>query len=143
MTGAPTLPPLRPEAPRTTGMAEAVLTEIAARLADCAERGVESSIELTAMPLTTEDRTELESRLGRGEVFATLDSAGRSDVWETRFAGVWFVRNFGEGDRVATESVEVTAVPQILRSHPADMRTAARRLSIELSNDRKQAPSDA
>lgn len=124
----PLLPPDR-EPPRLTGMAQAVLAEIAARLAGAIAGERIDPIELTAMPLTTEDRAELEERLGRGEVFATIESAGRSEVWETRFPGVWFVRHFGEGDRVASESVEIGAVPAILRSHGADMAAAAARLA--------------
>ena len=117
------------EPPRLTGMAEAVLAEIATRLAEAAGGALVAPIELTAMPLTSEDRAELEQRLGRGEVFATIESAGRSEVWETVFSGVWFVRHLGEGGRTASESVEVGAVPAILRSHRADMAAAAARLA--------------
>lgn len=113
-------------------MSDAVLTEIAARLADAASGEETAPIELTAMPLTSEDRADLEQRLGRGEVFATIDSAGRSEIWETQFSGVWFVRHFGENDRPASECVEIGPVPAILKSHRADMSAAAQRLANAL-----------
>lgn len=120
------------EQPRLTGMSDAVFAEIASRLADVVAGASAPPIELTAMPLTSEDRTDLEQRLGRGEVFATIESAGRSEVWETRFSGVWFVRHFGENDRIASECIEFGAAPAILLSHRADMAAAAGRLSAAL-----------
>ena len=120
-------------APGLTGMADAVISEIAALLSTYAETGETAAIDLTAMPLTTQDRQALESRLGRGEVEATVDSAGRSEIWETAYAGVWFVRHFGAGERVATETIEIAAAPAVLMSHPDDCRAAAARLSRELN----------
>jgi hydrogenase-1 operon protein HyaF len=117
------------EAPTLTGMADAVLSEVAARLADFAETGATAVIELTSMPLTVQDRAALDERLGRGEVSAEVEAAGRSEVWETAFAGVWFVRHHGEGGRISSESIEVTKVPVLLESHPDDARAAARRLA--------------
>ena len=75
-----------------------------------------------------------EQRLGRGEVFATVESAGRSQIWETQFSGVWFVRHFGENDRIASECIEFGAAPEILFSHRADMSAAARRLAAALQS---------
>ena len=122
------------EAPRLTGMAEAVLHEVADLLATFAQTGAPGAIDLTSIPLTREDRAELERRLGRGEVEATLAAAGRSELWETVYAGVWWVRHYGEGDKVATESIEITRCPQILSSHPDDMRAAVARLSQDLES---------
>jgi len=113
-------------------MSDAVFAEVAARLAEVAAGATAPPIELTAMPLTSEDRADLEQRLGRGEVFATIESAGRSEVWETRFSGVWFVRHYGENDRIASECMEFGAAPAILFSHRADMAAAARRLAAAL-----------
>ncbi len=76
------------------------------------------------MPLTVQDRAALDERLGRGEVSAEVEAAGRSEVWETAFAGVWFVRHHGEGGRISSESIEVTKVPVLLESHPDDARAA-------------------
>jgi hydrogenase-1 operon protein HyaF len=115
-------------APSLTGMADAVLCEIAS-LATRHADGASAAIELTSMPLTRQDRAEIEARLGRGEVEATIQAAGRSEVWETAYAGVWFVRHFGLDGKVATETIEICAAPLILLSHPDDRRAAAVRLA--------------
>ena len=116
-------------APTLTGMADAVLSEVAARLAEFAATGATAIIELTSMPLTVQDRGALDEKLGRGEVSAEVESAGRSQVWETAYAGVWFVRHYGEGERISSESIEITRIPLLLESHPDDARAAARRLA--------------
>ncbi len=118
--------------PGLTGMADAVLQEIASFATLCCDTGSPAAIELTAMPLTRQDRDEIATRLGRGEVSATIEAAGRSEVWETAYAGVWFVRHLGLDGRVATETIEICAAPMVLFSHPDDRRVAAARLAEDL-----------
>ena len=119
-------------APGLTGMADAVLSEIASLAARHEADGGRAAIELTSIPLTTEDREEIEARLGRGEVAATIELAGRSEIWETAYAGVWFVRHLGLDGKLATETIEICPVPLILFSHPDDRRAAAARLGEDL-----------
>ncbi len=64
-------------------LVESVLREIAARLARLADTGEGAAIDLHSLPLAAEQRLELQRRLGRGEVAASLDAAGRSEIWET------------------------------------------------------------
>ena len=118
--------------PGLNGMADAVLNEIASLAARHCAIGGSAAIELTSMPLTRQDREAIEARLGRGEVEATIESAGRSQVWETAYAGVWFVRHLGLDGKVATETIEICAAPTILFSHPDDRRAAAARLGDDL-----------
>jgi hydrogenase-1 operon protein HyaF len=124
-----------------TGMAQSLLHEIARRLTQLAETGEVSAIDLRSLPMTTADRSELEDRLGRGEIEALLTVTGTSEIWETRYAGVWWVRHFGAGERVAAEQIEITKAPQILASHPDDVAAAAERLRDHLSEDAKHAGS--
>lgn len=116
-----------------TGMAESLLSEIAERLADLADSGEASAIDLRSLPMTPSDTEELEERLGRGDVAAALDVAGRSEVWETRYAGVWWVRHFGAGDTIAAERIEITAVPEMLVTHGADISAASKTLRGDLA----------
>ncbi len=131
-------PPSDAPRPERTGMAQAVLSEIAARLALFAQTGAVAALELTAMPLTRADRAELADAVGHGEVEARIESAGRTEVFETAYSGVWWVRHFGEGDRIAAESVEIGEVPAILRSHRADIAAAARRLAEFCTRERDE-----
>ncbi len=123
--------PARPLELRT-GMAQSLMHEISQRLNALVESGEVSAIDLRSLPMTPADRVELEERLGRGDVEAVLDVAGPSEVWETRFAGVWWIRHFGADDKVAAEQIEITTCPQILSAHRADIAAASVRLREDL-----------
>ena len=77
------------------------------------------------------DREALDSILGRGEVSAAVEVAGRSEVWETEFSGVWRVRHFGDG-MIAADLIEITSCPSILAADRRDADNAARRLAEAL-----------
>ncbi len=117
---------------RRTGMAQSLLRELAVALSTLAASGAEAAIDLRSLPMTTADRDELEAALGRGEVGVTLAAAGASEIWETRFAGIWWVRHFGGDGRVASEVIEVTHLPDMLAAHPDDIKAAAGRMATEL-----------
>jgi len=110
-------------------LADAVLTEIADALARLAATGEETLIDLKSLPLSPADLERLAEALGKGEVECVLEVAGRSEVRETGFSGVWWVRHFGAGDVVAVEEIAVTRIPDVLVSHPDDVALAARRLA--------------
>ena len=63
-----------------------------------------------------------------------LELAGPSEIWETAYTGVWWVRHQGAGDRVATEEIAITRIPEILRAHPDDIDAAAARLHEDLAS---------
>jgi hydrogenase-1 operon protein HyaF len=113
-------------------MALSVLAEIGRMLEALSESGQAGSIDLRSLPLSDADRAQLEEVLGRGEVRAELELAGNSEVWETRYPGVWWIRHRGAGDKIATEEISVCAVPEILITHPVDIKAAAGRLREEL-----------
>jgi len=117
---------------RATGMALSVLTEISRMLETLAESGEPGFIDLRSLPLSDTDRAQLEELLGRGEVRAELEVAGASEIWETAYPGVWWVRHCGAGGKVATEEISVCRIPEILISHPVDIEAAASRLRQEL-----------
>ncbi|HXZ47765.1 MAG TPA: hydrogenase expression/formation C-terminal domain-containing protein [Usitatibacter sp.] len=119
-------------APAAGGIARALLREVAQLLKKLAEEGEGGSIDLRSLPMSDADRDEVRERLGRGEVRADLDVAGTSEVWETRYAGVWWIRHFGSGDRIAAEEIAVTGVPAILVAHRADIVAAASRIENDL-----------
>lgn len=118
----------------TTGMAWSIVSEIAQRLRLLADSNEPSTIDLRSLPMTQADRDQLEEILGRGEVSARIEIAGASDVWETSYAGVWWIRHRGAGERIATEEIAVTRIPDILLSHPHDVTAAALHLREELDH---------
>lgn len=124
----------------TTGMAHSILAEVARMLDSLASDGTTGSIDLRSLPLTEADRQQLEELLGRGEVVAELELAGRSSVWETAYAGAWWVRHRGAGDKISSEEITVCPIPDILVTHPADIKAAALRIKQEiLENHPSQA----
>lgn len=112
----------------STGMARAVEHEIAQHLVALAGDGTEAVIDLRGIPMSDADREELEESLGRGEVTATIEAMGESEIWETAHAGVWWVRHRGTDGRIIAERVEITPVPAILKADPADIGAAAARM---------------
>jgi hydrogenase-1 operon protein HyaF len=118
---------------QSTGMAWSILTEIRQLLNALNETGKAGAIDLRSLPMTDADREQLEEILGQGEVRAELNLAGASEVRETAYAGVWWIRHKGAGDRIACEEIAVTPIPEILITHPADIEAAAARLEHELS----------
>lgn len=123
---------------RSTGMALSVLAEIQQMLQALADTGQTGAIDLRSLPLSDADRSQLQELLGRGEVRAELDLAGRSEVWETAYPGAWWIRHLGAGDRVASEEIAVCPAPEILSAHPDDVRAAARRLRLDLERHSEQ-----
>jgi hydrogenase-1 operon protein HyaF len=117
---------------QTTGMAHALLPEIAESLARLARSGEPGSIDLRSLPLSDGDRSALAQRLGRGEVVAHLEVAGSTEIWETSYPGVWWVRHLGMDGKVACEQIEICPIPEILITHSTDIQAAAARLRDDL-----------
>ena len=131
----------------STGLARSILQEIAAALARLDASGAESAIDLRSLPMTPDDRDELAAHLGEGEVSASLNVSGASEIRETRYAGVWWVRHFGADDALAAERIEIARVPEILMAQAADVTHACSRLRLDLAADAPppslEVPSDA
>ncbi len=118
-----------------TGLARSVLAEIGERLTVLVATGEAAAIDLLSLPMTAVDRAELETLLGHGEVDAALEIAGPTQVRETGYAGVWWIRHFGAGDRIACDRIEITARPDLLASHSDDIAAAAARLRQDLAEE--------
>lgn len=118
-----------------TGQAEAVLSEIADLLGRLLATGEAGSIDLRSLPLSPADRDWLDEKLGRGEVEITLEAGGRSDLYETAYAGVWKVTHRDTEERVVAEFIEVAYVPAILRPASADIEQAHERLQASLKQN--------
>ncbi len=110
------------------GLVDALLMEVAGLLGRLIDHGEQGSIDLRGLPLSPACIADFEQRLGHGEISAQLDAAGRSEIRETGFPGVWWTRHADEAGRVIAILIEVATVPDILRADPADMAGGLRRL---------------
>ena len=112
-----------------------ILHEICHALARLSDTGETSIIDLRSIPLAPGEEDIIISTLGRGEVSATLDALGPSEIIETRFAGVWLVSHFNENESIVSRFIEVTEMPDVLKSQAEDIRLALDALETELKAD--------
>jgi hydrogenase-1 operon protein HyaF len=115
-------------APQPTGVAKALLREIAEHLSTLAASGQGNIIDLSGMPMNETDRQELVEALGRGEVQITISTFGQSEIYETTYPGVWWVTHRGDSGTVLAERIEITPIPEMVKTHPDDIRSACDRL---------------
>ena len=54
---------------------------------------------------------------------------GYTEITETAFAGVWWVKELNLDGETLSEHIEIAQVPLILQAHTDDMRAAALRLA--------------
>jgi len=118
----------------------AVLNELEAMLEVLASSGAGNSVDLRRSPLAQHEYQQLKTTLGEGEVSADIDSCGRTRVYETAVPGIWWVTHYNQDEKAVGEFIEVTAYPEILRSQPEDLRTAAGRLRERVSRRSQRAP---
>jgi len=109
-------------------LVDTLLMEIAGLLGRFIEYGEHGRIDLRAMPLSPACLANLEQRLGQGEVTAVIAAAGRSDIRETGFPGVWWTRHEDEAGRLIALLIEVADVPSILLADRVDMARGRQRL---------------
>jgi hydrogenase-1 operon protein HyaF len=110
------------------GGVTAVLYEIVTLLERLATVAESAAIDLRSLPISAQDRTELQRVLGEGEVQATLNADGISRIHETRFPGVWWVEHRDRQGELIAELIEVTRVPEILASATNEIAAGARAL---------------
>lgn len=120
------------------GNIRALLTEIAARLEKLASDGETGMIDLNSLPMAPGEYEQLRQTLGQGEVSARIEAIGASEIIETHYPGVWWVTHYNvEGDIVA-DTLEITAVPEIIKSQPEDIRTGLELLRAQLNDEVQQ-----
>jgi hydrogenase-1 operon protein HyaF len=107
------------------GGVAAILSELVTLLDRLAERDEAAMIDLRSLPMGPQDRVELQRVLGDGEVQATVNAQGLSNIRETGVPGVWWVEHRdAQGDLVA-EMIEVGRVPLILSSASDEIASGA------------------
>jgi len=91
-------------------------------------------IDLRSIPLAPGEEERIEELLGKGEVRAELDALGPSVVQETSYPGVWLVTHSNTEQVVVGRFIEVTHMPELLKSQQADIEHGISRLEQELEN---------
>jgi hydrogenase-1 operon protein HyaF len=112
-----------------------ILHEIRHALEKLLNSGETSIIDLRSIPLAPGEEETIIETLGHGEVHARLDVLGPSEIYETQFAGVWLVTHYNENDSIVSRFIEVTEMPDVLRSQREDVVYALDKLVTELGTE--------
>lgn len=115
------------------GGVTAILHEIVRLLERLAAVDEPAAIDLRSLPMSPQDRTELQRALGEGEVQATLNAQGISKMYETRVPAVWWVEHRDPQGELIAELIEVSRVPQILASASDEIVSGARALREQIT----------
>ena len=120
----------------STGMAQAVLAELNEYLTELSFSGRQHVIDLNSLPMTDSDKRELALFLGRGEVAVTLQTMGDSQVFETGYIKLQTpLRIYSADNQLIAELVEITTLPEIIKSHPEDVQASAVELKKLIDSD--------
>ena len=99
----------------------ALLQELQERLTTLAKCGEEHRIDIRSLPMLPVDHDFLIQFLGRGEVSAKVNSLGLSEINETRFSGIWLITHYNHHAEIIAEMIEVTLLPDILKTQTQDL----------------------
>jgi hydrogenase-1 operon protein HyaF len=124
--------------PYSIGNVRALLAEIAARLERLAREGVASSMDINSLPFAPGEYEQLRAALGAGEVSARIEALGPSEVIETRYPGVWWVTHYNVAGDIIADAIEITLLPDILRSQPADIQDGLELLRAQINGEVQQ-----
>ena len=121
-----------------------LLHQIRHALDSLVSQGTNTVIDLRSMPLAPGEEEKLLEILGQGEVTATLNALGPSEIRETRYAGVWVVTHYNEEQEILSRHIEITRMPGILLSQNEDIRQACEQLASRLNEDdhNEQTPTE-
>lgn len=116
-----------------TGNALPLLHEIKHALDRLLAGGEATIIDLGALPFAPGDERIVNDVLGDGEVSAAVSVLGESLVRETGIAGVWRVDHFDEKGEYQSRFIEITFLPEILKSQREDTVSGVETLSERLN----------
>ena len=112
-----------------------LLNEVKHALDNLIETGHNTMIDLRSIPLAPGEEEKIMNLLGVGEVQAQLDALGLSEIFETKYAGVWVVTHYNDEGHIISRFIEVTRMPEILCSQTEDIMSAYSRLGQTLDDD--------
>ena len=109
-----------------------LLHEVKHALANLIKNNETAVIDLRSIPLAPGEEEKILNALGQGEVQSQLNALGLSEIIETQYAGVWLVTHYNDENDIIGRFIEVTTIPDILRSQKEDVIEALGRLSESL-----------
>lgn len=115
---------------------EPLLHEVKHSLHKLIDTGKTNIIDLRSIPLAPGEEDKIIESLGEGEVRALLNALGASEIVETKYSGVWLVTHYNEDNEIISRFIEITFMPEILRSQKEDIKQAHKLLSEILESEK-------
>lgn len=109
--------------------APALITEIAEKSTSWAKGNLPHVINLSLLPLSTEDLAFLGERLGVGTITILSRGYGNCRIGSTRIPNVWWVKYYNSEDALILNSIEIVDVPEVACAAPEDLADSAERLA--------------
>ena len=106
-----------------------LLNEIRYALERLLATGESTAIDLRSIPLAPGEEEQIEAALGTGEISAELEAMGPSEIRETGYPGVWLVTHYNADRQLMGRFIEITRVPDLLKSQDADIARGLQRLA--------------
>lgn len=101
------------------------------------KKGETAVIDLRSIPLAPGEEDKILNVLGQGEVQSQLNALGPSEIIETQYAGVWVVTHYNDENDIIGRFIEITTIPDILRSQQEDVVEAYNRLAESLEDNQE------
>lgn len=125
---APALTPHDGPLPAMVYNAPALVTEMADKLAAWRPGADAHVINLSLLPLSDEDVSYLDARLGPGSVTVLSRGYGNCRISSTGTRNGWYVRYFNSREAVILNTIEITGIPSVACAAPEDLEDSAQRL---------------
>ena len=121
---------------------EPLMHEIRHALDELLRNSNSTVIDLRSLPLAPGEEQKILDLLGRGEIQATLQALGNSEIIESGYPGVWIVTHYNHEGDIISRFIEVTTIPEILLSQRQDIDDAHDRLNrmLETASFSEQHP---
>lgn len=85
-------------------------------------------INLTLLPLSTEDLNFLGERLGVGPITILSRGYGNCRIGSTTKKNIWWVKYFNSEDKLILNTIEVIDIPEVASAAPEDLEDSTERL---------------
>lgn len=105
-----------------------LIIELAEKIEEWKEDSPQHIINLTLLPLSSEDLNFLGERLGVGPITVLSRGYGNCRIGSTRKKNVWWVKYYNSEDVLILNTIEVIDIPEVAKAAPEDLADSALRL---------------
>lgn len=105
-----------------------LLIELAEKSEEWQKGAAHHVINLTLLPLSTEDLNFLGERLGVGPITVLSRGYGNCRIGSTARKNIWWVKYFNSEDKLILNTIEVIDIPEVATAAPEDLEDSTVRL---------------